>query len=205
MKDAAARLTPLGVMLLALLREGDMHPYEMIRLMRQRHDDHIVTLTNGTVYHTVARLDRLGVVEEVGVDRDGNRPERTTYRLTDAGDRAVHTWVRRELPVLDRPTEFRVALAEAHNLSREETLDLLRTRLVALAEARNEYRVGSAKARAGGVPDQYLVEVDRQLALLEADHDWLARFVARLAEPTFVWGAHPTTDRYLAQREAARQ
>ena len=106
---------------------------------------------------------------------------------------------------LDRPAQYRVALAEAHNLSREETLDLLRTRLVALAEARNEYRVGSAKARAGGVPDQYLVEVDRQLALLEADHDWLARFVARLAEPTFVWGAHPTTDRYLAQREAARQ
>ena len=49
MKDAVARLTPLGVMVLALLREDDMHPYEMIRLMRQRHDDRIVSLTNGTM------------------------------------------------------------------------------------------------------------------------------------------------------------
>lgn len=74
----ATRLTPLGVMVLALLREDPMHPYEMIRLMRQRHDDRIIALTNGTVYHTVARLERLGLVSEVGVDREGNRPERTT-------------------------------------------------------------------------------------------------------------------------------
>ena len=42
MQDAVDRLTPLGVMVLALLREGDMHPYEMMRLMRQRRDDRLV-------------------------------------------------------------------------------------------------------------------------------------------------------------------
>src|SRR6218665_2381315 len=112
MRDAIARLTPLGVMVLALLREDAMHPYEMIRLMRQRHDDRIVPITNGTMYHTVARLERQGLVTEVGVGRDGNRPERTTYALTDAGDAAVTEWVRRELPRIDRPAEFRVALAQ---------------------------------------------------------------------------------------------
>lgn len=205
MPDALARLTPLGVMVLALLREDDMHPYEMIRLMRQRHDDRIVPITNGTVYHTVSRLEKHGLLAEVGVDREGNRPERTTYTLTDAGDAAVEDWVRRELPVLNRPVEFRVALAEAHNLSREETLALLRLRLAALAEARDLHRAGPAKARAHGTLDQYLVEVDREAALLEADHDWLAAFLDRLAHPDFVWGAHEKTDRYLAQREAARR
>ena len=85
MQDVVDRLTPLGVMVLALLREGDMHPYEMIRLMRIRRDDRLVAITNGTVYHTVARLERAGLLAEVGVDRDGNRPERTTYAVTDAG------------------------------------------------------------------------------------------------------------------------
>ena len=47
-------------MVLALLGEGDMHPYEMIRLMRIRRDDRLVTITNGTMYHTVARLERAG-------------------------------------------------------------------------------------------------------------------------------------------------
>ena len=85
MPDVVDRLTPLGVVVLALLGEGDMHPYEMIRLMRVRHDDRLVTITNGTVYHTVSRLERAGLLAEVGVDRDGNRPERTTYAVTDAG------------------------------------------------------------------------------------------------------------------------
>ena len=116
MRDAVNRLTPLGVMLLALLREGDMHPYEMIRLLRQRHEDRLVTVTNGTVYHTVGRLARCELLTEVGIDRAGNRPERTTYTLTDRGRDAVTDWVRRELARIDRPGEFRVALAEAHNL-----------------------------------------------------------------------------------------
>ncbi|MCB0891037.1 MAG: PadR family transcriptional regulator, partial [Propionibacteriaceae bacterium] len=112
----ADRLTPLGVMLLALLHEGDMHPYEMIRLLRLRHDDRLVPVTNGTVYHTVGRLQKLGLLAEQGVDREGNRPERTTYRVTEAGRNMVPEWVRAELPRIDRPEQFRVALSEAHNL-----------------------------------------------------------------------------------------
>src|SRR6478735_7722885 len=105
MKDPVDRLTPLGLMILALLAEGDMHPYEMIRLMRQRRDDRLVTITNGTLYHTVGRLERAGLLTEVGIDRLGNRPERTTYALSPEGRAAVAEWVRRELPRIDRPGE----------------------------------------------------------------------------------------------------
>ena len=200
-----ARLTPLGVMVLALLREDSMHPYEMIRLMRQRHDDRIVSITNGTLYHTVARLEKQGLLTEVGVDRDGNRPERTTYALTDAGEAAIIDWVRRELPRLGRTTEYRVALAEAHNLDRDETIALLRRRLAALDEELAVYRDGLAKAREGSSLEQYLIEADREHAMLTADRSWLAALIERLAHPDFVWGTHEQTDRYLAQREAARQ
>ncbi|GAA4072653.1 hypothetical protein GCM10023065_28800 [Microbacterium laevaniformans] len=209
MKSAVDRLTPLGVMVLALLREDDMHPYEMIRLMRHRHDDRIVSVTNGTMYHTVARLEKSGLLAEVGVDRDGNRPERTTYTLTDAGHEVVQDWVRRELPLLDRHVEFRVALAEAHNLPREDVVALLSTRREQLARARDELADGIAHARESktgpaSVIEQYLIEIDRERALLAADHDWLADLLERLAHPDFVWGSHEKTDRYLAQREAAR-
>src|SRR3954453_2332617 len=115
MQDVVSRLTPLGVMVLAMLGEGDMHPYEMIRLMRQRRDDRLVAITNGTFYHTVGRLQRAGLLAEVGIDREGNRPERTTYAQTALGREAVGEWVRRELARIDRPAEFRIALAAAHN------------------------------------------------------------------------------------------
>lgn len=207
MKDSVDRLTPLGLMVLALLHEDDMHPYEMIRLMRQRHDDRIVTLTNGTVYHTVARLERCGLLAELGVDRDGNRPERTTYTLTDAGREAVPEWVRRELPRLGRPTEFRVALAEVHTLDRDEAVALLRERVAIVAASCSQHTDGHAAAIAKGVPDQYLLEVERENVLLDAEATWLRALAARVADPEYPWGAADgiPTERYLAQREAARR
>ncbi|GAA1954821.1 PadR family transcriptional regulator [Microbacterium deminutum] len=204
MQDAVDRLTPLGVMVLALLREGDMHPYEMMRLMRARRDDRLVAITNGTMYHTVGRLERAGLLAEVGVDREGNRPERTTYTVTDAGYSAVIEWVRRELPRVDHPAEFRIALAEAHNLARDEVVSLLRTRRDARASVKSEIATGLRTAAAKGVPTQYLLELEREESLLAADLEWLDRLIRRLEDEEFPWGALAPTTRYLEQRKAAR-
>jgi DNA-binding PadR family transcriptional regulator len=207
MKDAVDQLTPMGVMVLALLREGDMHPYEMVRLMRTRRDDRLLTITNGTLYHTVARLQRAGLLDEVGIDRDGNRPERTTYTLTDAGLDALVGWLRRELSRIDRPSDFRVALAEAHNLERDDVIESLRIRRAALGEAHVLHRDGLAGARTRKAPEQVLVEFERQEVLLEAELRWLDSLLTRLEAAAFPWGPHAfeNTDRYLAQRKAAQQ
>lgn len=210
MKDAVDRLTPLGVMVLALLREGDMHPYEMMRLMRQRRDDRLVAITNGTLYHTVGRLERAGLLSEVGVDRDGNRPERTTYALTDEGREAVDEWVRRELPRVDHPGEFRIALAEAHNLDRIEVADLLRVRRAAMLEEHSELVDGATRARGRGVPEQFLLEVERTEVLLRTDLAWIDALIERLDAHAFGWGvaeipAHSEhAKNYDIDRKAAR-
>ena len=205
MRDAVDRLTPLGVVVLALLREGDMHPYEMLRLMRQRHHDRLVTITNGTMYHTVGRLEKAGLLGEVGVDRDGNRPERTTYTLTDAGRAIVSEWVRRELVRIDRPAEFRVALAEAHNLDRLEVASLLRQRSEALSATHRLYHDGRRKAQTRGTPEQFLIQVEREELLLEAELHWLDSFIDRLERHALPWGAAeiPDSHRLQAQRGAA--
>jgi len=202
------RITRLGFMILSLLREGDMHPYEMMRLMRQRHDDRFVAISNGTFYHTVGRLERLGLLVEVGVDRAGNRPERTTYALTDAGRAAVAEWVRRELPAVDRPDEFRVALAEAHNLERDEVVALLRRRRAALAAMHREHDEMATEAAEKAVPRQFLVEVERDGVLLAAEVAWLDDLITALVERAFPWGFDELdgpTPSYLADREEARR
>jgi DNA-binding PadR family transcriptional regulator len=188
------------VLVLALLREGDMHPYEMARLLRQRRDDRIVTITNGTLYHTVARLHGQGLLEEVGVDRDGNRPERTTYTLTPSGSEAVDGWVRRELGSAGRRTPFRVALAEAHNLDRDEAVELLAARRELLRQQLGELDEGLAGAESRRVPEQYLIELGRDRALLQAEIAWLDALIPRIAAPDFSWGPDP--DHISAKRKA---
>lgn len=206
-KDPVDTLTPLGVMVLALLRESDMHPYEMVRLLRARHDDRLLPITNGTLYHTVARLQKAGLLDEVGTDRDGNRPERTTYTLSDAGRDAVLAWVHRELPRIDRETDFRIALAESHNLERSDVIALLRERRSTLAETHTMHRDHLHAAHAKGVPAQVLVELEREEVLLDAERRWLDSLLTRLDGDDLPWGpsAFTDTDRYLAQRKAAQQ
>lgn len=207
MKDPLDRLTPLGLVVLALLDEGDMHPYEMIRLMRQRRDDRLVAITNGTVYHTVGRLEEAGLVEQVGTDREGNRPERTTYRVTAAGRDAVGEWVRRELVRTDHPAEFRIALAEAHNVERSEVVQLLKARRTALAESHRLVQEGLGDARGRGIPEQFLLESDREETLLAVELQWLDGLIRRLEDDDVPWGAPHTlrhSDHYLLDRKAAR-
>src|SRR5690606_6858900 len=78
----APRLSPAATLVLAVLREAPMHPYEILVRLRKRRDDRLVRLNPGAVYHAVDRLERDGLVERAGVDRDGNRPERTVYAIT---------------------------------------------------------------------------------------------------------------------------
>lgn len=189
-----SRLTPLAVMILATLREGDMHTYELLRLLRERRDDRLVPLQKGTIYHTVARLERDGLLEEAGVDREGNRPERTTYSLLPAGRRAVEEWVRAELPQIERPSDFRVALSEAHNLERDEVVPLLDQRRALLVASVHEHRTGLEAAAARGTPEQFLVELQRQAALLDAEVAWQDALRARLSDRSLPWGVAEIPD-----------
>jgi len=204
---APLRLTPLGVTVLALLREGDMHPYEMLRLLQQRHRDRIIPVTKGTLYHTVARLERQRLIAEAGTDREGNRPERTSYTLLESGQAAVIEWVRSELPRVDPAAHFRLALVEAHNLPRAEALALLGERRAALAAEHEEHRSGVAKARGNAVPEQFLIEAERQTELLSAEIDWLDRTVARFSTTDHPWaGDEPSAlDARRAPRKGASQ
>jgi hypothetical protein len=96
--------------------------------------------------------------------------------------------VRRELPRVDRPAEFRIALAEAHNLPRAEVVELLRARRALLAAELLHQREGLAGAAGRSVPEQFLIEALRHDALLAADLDWLDTFLDRLAGGDPPWG-----------------
>lgn len=87
---AAAKLTPLGIAVLELLHEKPMHPYEMAQLMRERYVDTRVNVKAGSLYHTVERLQSNGFIEIVDTQRDGRRPERTVYGMTQAGQDAFN-------------------------------------------------------------------------------------------------------------------
>ncbi|TMD21070.1 MAG: PadR family transcriptional regulator, partial [Chloroflexi bacterium] len=84
-------LSPLALSILELLDEQSMHPYEMASKMRARHHDEFIRLNFGTLYHSVEVLERNGWILPVEREKEGKRPERTIYKLTDSGREVLTT------------------------------------------------------------------------------------------------------------------
>ena len=114
---------------LCFLRERPMHPYEMQRLIRQRHKDEFLDLKPGSLYHAIDRLQRANLIEPVETSRDGKRPERTVYRLTELGEREVLDWLRELLaqPVREK-SQFLAAMSHVAHLPPEDARDQLKER-----------------------------------------------------------------------------
>src|SRR5437660_11865395 len=94
--------TPLALAVLNLLFERSMHPYEMQRLMRERGINDVVKLNQGSLYATIERLAKAGLIESGETSREGRRPERTVYSLSESGRDELSLWMREMLSTPNR-------------------------------------------------------------------------------------------------------
>src|SRR3974390_2073135 len=146
---------PLALAVLALLFERPMHPYEMAATMKQRHKEESIKLRYGSLYTVIELLLARGLIVAQATSREGKRPERTVYRLTDAGGEELLDWLRDLLrePVKEYP-QFEAALSLMPVLPPEEAIALLRTRAARLAG-----QVAQLKTQLGEVAQLDLVAV----------------------------------------------
>lgn len=197
----AADLTPLGVASLALLAEKPMHPYEMFQVLMARHEDRLVKVRPGTLYHAVGRLEANGLVEATGTEREGNRPERTTYRITLAGHDALDAGVKAMLstPVNDYPV-FPHAIAEAHHLPKEVVAGLLEQRLGALGADLDFLVSAETAVRAKGLDRKYWLDITYQQALRRTEIAWIRGLLEELGSGILPWGEPEPTPSELSHQ-----
>ncbi|WP_446225913.1 PadR family transcriptional regulator [Nocardia sp. IBHARD005] len=181
-------MTPLAIAVLALLDERPMHPYEMYQLLIARREDLLVKVRPGSLYHVVARLGDDEMVVAEGVGRAGNRPERTTYRITDSGRTALRGRIAELLctPVQEYPI-FRVALAEAHTLPQEQVVALLDERVAYLSQSRTDLDVLLDVTRSRAIPRRYYVVLEYIRATVHAELTWIEDFAAELGGGAVPW------------------
>jgi DNA-binding PadR family transcriptional regulator len=176
---------PLALAVLACLYERPMHPYEMATTMRTRNKDESVKLNYGSLYSIVESLQRGGLIEAQETTREGRRPERTVYRISEAGQHELLDWLGELLstPVKEY-TQFEAGLSFLPVVSPEEAVTLLRGRVNRLDMALAGRR--SVHARLDGqIPRLFSVEYEYKTKLLEAELDWLRTLVADIDAGAF--------------------
>ncbi|MEQ4204427.1 PadR family transcriptional regulator [Actinopolymorpha sp. B17G11] len=180
--------TPLTMAVLSLLREQPRHPYELQALVRARHIGEVVKLRGGSLYDSVGRLHRAGLVEPVETSRSGGRPERTAYAITDAGRDLLDALVREYVgvPAQEYPV-FAAGLAHILNVTAGDAADLLDARADSLHAEIDETDRQLEPLRESGIARVVLLEVEYAQVLRRAELHWLRQIVDAIREGALPW------------------
>jgi DNA-binding PadR family transcriptional regulator len=176
-------LTALAV--LAVLAPGQpMHPYEIARVLRRTGKEHDMRIKWGSFYTVVRNLERHGFIDATGRDREGRRPERTIYAITDAGRAELGDWARELVATIEaEQSRFEAALSVIGVLAPDEAAELLGRRLRGL-DAEIAARGAALEQARDQVARIFLVEAEYALAMRRAEAEWVRSLLVELAGGT---------------------
>ncbi|MGW4128694.1 PadR family transcriptional regulator [Amycolatopsis japonica] len=170
----------LALAILSTLNERPMHPYEMASVLKSRGKDRDMGIKWGSFYTVVGNLRKHGLIEAAESGRDGARPERTVYRITDAGRDEMLDWLRELLGELaPEEPKFVAGLSVMGWLGPDEVVALFRTRLAALEEDIASTRAELTRLLEE-IPRLVLLETEYHLAIRVAEAEWVRSILGEL-------------------------
>jgi DNA-binding PadR family transcriptional regulator len=162
-----------------------MHPYEIATTLRDYGKDDSIKIKWGSLYTVVQSLEKNGLVTVTGTTREGGRPERTIYGLTDDGREEYGNWLRELLSVPEREyPRFEAALSLIAAIPPEEAAALLDSRVRRL-EGEIVAQRAALDHYARTLPRLFLIEAEYHLALIEAEAEWARTVVEQLTTGTY--------------------
>ena len=168
------RTNPLALAVLACLHEQPMHPYEVAQTLRSRAKQQSVRLNYGSLYSVVDALEQRGLIQALETVRDGRRPERTVYEITDAGARELVDWLSE---LVATPTkeylQFEAALSFLPVVPPEDAVMLLTQRAHALELKLAQDRGAKRLVDDMGLPRLFELEAEYVMCLIDAELAWV--------------------------------
>lgn len=185
------------IALLALLTQRPMHGYEVRQVIEQYGMHQWANIQYSSIYGGLQQLTKEGLIEEAGTAREGNRPQRTQYRITPQGTDELHallrqTWAHPVFP----PDATNIALSFFMVLPPAELQALLGQRIALLdarlarLDAREEWADDAGgRAKPGAVQAMVADIFSHQRYLLQAERDWAAHVLTRMQHGAYDYGS----------------
>ncbi|GEL21257.1 PadR family transcriptional regulator [Pseudonocardia sulfidoxydans NBRC 16205] len=212
---ARSRSNALALAVLSLLTERPMHPYEMATTLRSRAKEESIKLNYGSLYSVVDSLAKRGLIEPAETLRDGRRPERTVYTVTEPGRVEFADWLSELISVpVKEFTSFEAALSMLPGLPPDVVAGLLRLRVHRLSSMIDGGASALRRGESEGLPRLMSIEFEYRLTLARAELTFVEALLADLDAGTLegyeLWrtvhqtGEMPPDDEVLARIAAER-
>jgi DNA-binding PadR family transcriptional regulator len=176
---------PLAFAVLGSLSERPMHPYEISTILRARGKDQSIKLNYGSLYSVVATLEKHGLIVAQETVREGNRPERTVYAITEAGLAEFQDWL---AELLGRPareyTQLEAGLAYLPGCPPDRAAELLEQRVAELDEEIAAIAAAHASPVLAVLPRLFWVESEYRLTMLRAEREFAATLAGDIRDGT---------------------
>jgi DNA-binding PadR family transcriptional regulator len=172
---------------LALLSQGPRHPYQMHRFMLDTHKDFVTGLPR-SIYHAVEGLVAEGFIAAEQSVRDGARPERTVYALTDEGRAELATRLRRMLEHVDPDaTVLHAAISFVGCLAPHDVDLSMRARAATLQGSIVRIDAARSGLMEAGLPRLLLLELEWDRARTAAEFAWVNGLLDELQSGALSW------------------
>jgi DNA-binding PadR family transcriptional regulator len=204
---------PTRQLVLAIVRLlQPVHGYDVRReLMSWRAEDW-ANIAPGSIYGALKTLQQEGLIAVVDTERQGTRPARTTYRVTDEGEKEYHAMLRDAWwDAKPGPHPLLSAVVQLPFSHRDDVVAALKARIHKLESdltliGRDIERIlqGSGDPR-HDVP-HHAAEVSRlTYALTEAELTWTRNLMARIESGDLdVWSPQSSIQAQVRTSEAER-
>ena len=171
------------LIILALLRNGPMHGYEIQQLIRMSRMDEWANLLSGSIYYALNRMEQEGLIRTEAEERTGARL-RKIYAITEKGEEKYRQLVRESLTLAPHSvkSDFAVALNMIDSIPREEALALLQRNLEQVETTLEHWRRGKAIKSQYGLSPFAVAAFDNAIAILEEDIRFIKRIMQLLQE-----------------------
>lgn len=208
--SSTTRLLVLGVIRIF----QPVHGYEVRRELMSWRVNEWASIAPGSIYNALKTLTREKMIEVVGTEQVGSRPERTSYRLTARGMHEMSELLREQLWTLRMPQDpLLAAIAMMGFIKRDELIAALeaRAQLIKGGIAHGEYAIAAVDDKE---TPAYVREMLRLInARIGAELEWSAAFIERLRageyrtadEPPWMPAAVRPSDAKPAKKPARRK
>lgn len=156
------------LLVLWLLSERSSYGYEIKKALSDESTAFWFSLNEASIYSALRTLTKYGHADEIGTERDGNRPSRTRYAITAQGRRHYRELLIKALAEPALPVgPIDVALAARGDLEPTAVSEALAQRAKSLHEL-----AARIEQHRPGTPSQAIA--DRNSRVVEAERAWLA-------------------------------
>jgi DNA-binding PadR family transcriptional regulator len=161
---------PLALAVLSCLSERPMHPYEISTTLRSRGKEDSIKLNYGSLYSVVESLHKHKLISSRETTREGRRPERTVYEITEAGTAEFEDWLSELLSTPVREfTSLEAGLSLLPGLPPDDVALLLTKRAERLRVELRTIDAAHVEAEQLKLPELFLVESRYRHAMLTAE------------------------------------